>query len=126
MTHLEREVLRLVLARAEALLFPSLLEGFGLPVVEAMAAGTPVITSRCSSLPEVGGDAVLYAGRGEPSALADCILRLANETGLREHLVRAGRERARLFRWEDAATATASVLRRAAGMPHPNPDAYRV
>jgi glycosyltransferase involved in cell wall biosynthesis len=124
--YLDRDVLKLVLARAEALLFPSLLEGFGLPVVEAMAAGTPVIASRCSSLPEVGGDAVLYAEHGEPRALAEAILRLAGEPSLRERLIAAGRERARGFRWDDAARATASVLRRAAGLPQPSPDAYRV
>lgn len=124
--YLDREVLKLVLGRADALVFPSLLEGFGLPVVEAMAAGTPVITSPCSSLPEVGGDAVLYADPADPAALAGAILKLATDPALRDRMVVAGRERASRFRWEDAARATSSVLRRAAGLPQPCPDAYRV
>ena len=124
--YLERDVLKAVLGGAEALVFPSWLEGFGLPVVEAMAAGTPVITSRISSLPEVGGDAVLYCDPADPETLADAVLRLAGEPGLRERLVAAGRARAMAFRWEDAAQATATVLRRVSGLPQRGPDAYRV
>ena len=124
--YLERSALRAVLQGAEALLFPSLLEGFGLPVVEAMACGVPVIVSRCSSLPEVAGDAALYVDPRDPGSIADGILRLTSDPSLRASLARAGRERASRFRWEDAARATAAVFRRAAGLPERYADAYRV
>ena len=124
--YLDRRVLAVVLRRAEALVFPSLLEGFGLPVVEAMACGLPVITSRRSSLPEVAGDAGLYVDPEDPQAIADAILRLAGDVELRGRMAQAGRERAARFRWDDAARATAGVLRRAAGLPERFPDAYRV
>jgi len=123
---LDRPALNAVLRRAEALLFPSLLEGFGLPVLEAMACGLPVITSNRSSLPEVAGDAALYVDPDDPASIAAAIVRLAGQPALRDALIEAGHRRAALFSWERAAAATASVLRRAAGMPQPNPDAYRV
>jgi glycosyltransferase involved in cell wall biosynthesis len=124
--YLERRVLAAVLRRAEALVFPSLLEGFGLPVVEAMACGLPVITSRRSSLPEVAGDAALYVDPEDPAAIAAAIVRLANDVDLRTRLAAAGRARAARFRWDEAARATAGVLRRATGLPERFPDAYRV
>jgi glycosyltransferase involved in cell wall biosynthesis len=124
--YLDREALSGVMRGAEALVFPSLLEGFGLPIVEAMASGVPVIVSRASSLPEVAGDAALYVDPVRPEEIASAILRLANEDGLRETLSSAGRERARRFRWEETARATAAVLRRAAGLPERFADAYRV
>jgi glycosyltransferase involved in cell wall biosynthesis len=123
---LDRPALNTVLHRAEALLFPSLLEGFGLPVLEAMACGLPVITSNRSSLPEVAGEAALYVDPDDPASIAAAIGRLAGEPALREGLAEAGRRRAARFTWDNAAAATASVLRRAAGMPQPYPDAYRV
>jgi glycosyltransferase involved in cell wall biosynthesis len=123
---LDRAALNAALRRAEALLFPSLLEGFGLPVLEAMACGLPVITSSRSSLPEVAGDAALYVDPDDPADIAAAIVHLAGEPALRQALVEAGRRRAALFTWEQAAAATASVLRRAAGLPQPHPDAYRV
>ncbi len=124
--YLQRAALGRVMCGAEALLFPSWLEGFGLPVVEAMAAGVPVIVSRCSSLPEVAGDAALYVEPDDHDAIGRAVVRLACEPGLRSELAAAGRERAALFRWRDAALATATVLRRAAGLPEHGPDAYRV
>jgi glycosyltransferase involved in cell wall biosynthesis len=124
--NLDRAALNAALRRAEALLFPSLLEGFGLPVLEAMACGLPVITSDRSSLPEVAGDAALYVDPDDPASIAAAIVRLAGEPALRRELAEAGRRRAARFTWEQAATATASVLRRAAGLPQPHPDAYRV
>ncbi len=123
---LDRPALNTVLRRAEALLFPSLLEGFGLPVLEAMACGLPVITSNRSSLPEVAGEAALYVDPDDPASIAGAIVRLAGEPALRQGLAEAGRRRAALFTWDDAAAATASVLRRAAGLPQPHSDAYRV
>jgi glycosyltransferase involved in cell wall biosynthesis len=124
--YLERTALAGVLQRAEALLFPSLLEGFGLPVVEAMACGVPVIVSTASSLPEVGGDAALYVDPARPATIAAAILRVARDPDLARCLAAKGKARAARFRWEDAAAATAAVLRRAAGMSAPFADAYRV
>ena len=123
---LDRAGVNAVLRRAEALLFPSLLEGFGLPVLEAMACGLPVITSKRSSLPEVAGAAALYVDPHDPADIGVAIGRLAGDPALRARLAEAGRRRAELFTWERAAEATASVLRRAAGLAQPYPDAYRV
>ena len=124
--YLERAALAAVMRGAEALVFPSLLEGFGLPVLEAMACGVPVIVSRASSLPEVAGDAALYVDPRRPEEIAAAIVRLAGDRDLAVRLAAAGRERAARFRWEDAAAATATVLRRAAGLPGRSADAYRV
>jgi glycosyltransferase involved in cell wall biosynthesis len=124
--YLERAALAAVMRGAEALVFPSLLEGFGLPVLEAMACGVPVIVSRASSLPEVAGDAALYVDPRRPEEIAAAIVRLAGDRELATRLAAAGRERAARFRWEDAAAATAAVLRRAAGLPGRSADAYRV
>ncbi len=124
--YLERAALSAVVRRAEALVFPSLLEGFGLPVLEAMACGVPVIVSRVSSLPEVAGDAALYVDPASPDEVAAAIVLLSGDSALAARLAAAGRERAARFRWEEAAAATAAVLRRAAGMPGRSADAYRV
>ena len=124
--YLERDALAAVLRGAEALLMPSWLEGFGLPVLEAMSCGVPVIVSRCSSLPEVAGDAGLYVDPADPATIADAILRIDASAALRERLAQLGRERAARFSWREAARATAAVLRRAAGAEERFADAYRV
>lgn len=124
--YLDRASLHAVLARAEALVFPSWLEGFGLPVVEAMACGTPVIVSDTTSLPEVAGDTALYVDPADPAAIAAALCRLANDGALRAGMAAAGRARAARFRWDEAARATSAVLRRAAGSPEVFADAYRV
>jgi glycosyltransferase involved in cell wall biosynthesis len=87
---------------ASVFAFPSWYEGFGLPVLESMACGTPVVAADNSSLPEAVGDAGLMVDAGEPVALADALGRLLRDSGLRERLVVAGREQARRFTWEDA------------------------
>ncbi len=89
--------------------FPSLYEGFGLPVLEAMACGTPVISSNSSSLPEVGGDAALYFDPHDTNQLKETLERLLGDENLRAQLSRKGIERARLFSWEKAAQETLGV-----------------
>jgi glycosyltransferase involved in cell wall biosynthesis len=99
---------------ALALVFPSLLEGFGLPVLEAMAAGAPVITSDRSSLPEVAGDAALLVDPENTEALADAMRCVAADEALRQRLRAAGRARAREFTWDRAARETLAVFDEAA------------
>lgn len=94
---------------ATALVYPSLIEGFGLPVLEAMRCATPVLTSNTSSLPEVGGDAALYVDPHDADAIAAALTRLAGEPALRSDLIARGLQRARLFSWRRTAEATLRV-----------------
>jgi len=96
---------------AETFVFPSLYEGFGLPPLEAMASGTPVICSNISSLPEVVGDAGIYVNPEDPRMVADSIKRVLGDEKLRENLISKGYERAKLFSWQKAARETLKVLR---------------
>jgi glycosyltransferase involved in cell wall biosynthesis len=82
---------------ARAVLFPSLYEGFGLPVLEAMLLGTPVVTSRTSSLPEIAGDAALYVNPYDIDSIAEAIKTITADEGLRTELSRRGRVQAGLF-----------------------------
>ena len=100
---------------AEALVYPSLYEGFGLPVIEAMACGTPVLTSNVSALPETAGDAALLVDPHSVEGIAAGIERLLTDSALRERLRSAGLARARIFSWEETARRTAEVLRRGSG-----------
>jgi glycosyltransferase involved in cell wall biosynthesis len=90
---------------ARAFVFPSLYEGFGLPPLEAMACGTPVVTSNLSSLPEIAGDAAILVDPYEPESIADGIARAVTDERLRAHLVARGFARAREFSWEQSVTA---------------------
>ncbi len=85
---------------ANVFVFPSLYEGFGLPPLEAMASGTPVITSNVSSLPEVVGEAALMIDPYDPAAIADAIARVLTDVDLRVDLQGRGLARAREFSWE--------------------------
>jgi glycosyltransferase involved in cell wall biosynthesis len=85
---------------ASVFVFPSLYEGFGLPPLEAMAAGTPVVTSNVSSLPEVVGDAALLIDPMDPGAIADAIARVLTDSTLRAALVQRGFDRIKAFSWE--------------------------
>ena len=91
-------------AAAAVLAYPSLYEGFGFPVVQAMAAGVPVVTSNVSSLPEVAGDAALLVDPRSTAELRDALSRLLLSPDLRADLALRGRRRAQLFRWEDCAS----------------------
>ena len=98
-----------LLGGARAFLYPSLYEGFGLPPLEAMACGTPVVTSAVSSLPEVVGDAALLIDPLDVDGLAGAIRRLWNDEGLRRDLRARGLARAREFSWERTARLTLEV-----------------
>jgi glycosyltransferase involved in cell wall biosynthesis len=91
--------------------FPSLYEGFGIPVLEAMACGTPVVTSNLSALPEVAGDAGLLVDPYDTDAISAGIRTLLEEQPLREELARRGLERAGLFTWQQVADQTLKVYR---------------
>lgn len=95
--------------RASIFAFPSLDEGFGIPVLEAMANGIPVITSNRSALPEVAGEAALLVDPYDSDAISAALLRLINDSELREKLSQSGMDRAKLFPWERTVRATYSV-----------------
>ena len=94
---------------------PSLYEGFGLPVLEAMQRGCPVITSNISSLPEAGGDAAMYVDPENVNDIAEKMNKLINDKKLREELVEKGKKQVKKFSWEKAAKETLEVLQQVAG-----------
>lgn len=94
---------------AQAVLFPSLDEGFGLPVLEAFAAGTPVVASNAGAIPEVAGDAALLCAPDDDEALAHQLISLLTDGALRERRVAAGRARAALYPWSACAAAHRAV-----------------
>jgi glycosyltransferase involved in cell wall biosynthesis len=95
---------------AAAFVFPSLYEGFGLPPLEAMACGTPVVCSNSSSLPEVVGDAAVLVNPLEPEEMAAAVVRLLSDPSLQRQLSTRGLEQSRRYNWDSAAKATAAVL----------------
>jgi alpha-1,3-rhamnosyl/mannosyltransferase len=117
----DREEVPALYQESLAFVYPSTYEGFGLPILEAMAGGTPVLCSRLTSVPEVAGDAALYLDELSLNELAEKMVKLATDEELRRRLIDAGLERARAFRWEETARKTAEVY--AAVAAHPAPDA---
>jgi glycosyltransferase involved in cell wall biosynthesis len=89
---------------------PSLHEGFGLPALEAMAAGTPVLASRAGAMQEVCGDAALYCDAESEDDIARALLELAGDSALRTRLAAAGRARAATFSWDTCAASTVTAL----------------
>jgi glycosyltransferase involved in cell wall biosynthesis len=108
------DTLRVFYEAATAFVFPSLYEGFGLPPIEAMASGTPVITSNVSSLPEVVGEAAMIVNPENVFDIAKGIKEVLLDDELRLRLIRAGIEQARKFSWEETARRVLAVYRRAA------------
>ncbi len=106
------EALPQLYRRATAFIFPSLFEGFGLPILEAMACGTPVICAHSSSLPEVGGQAVAYFDPQSPTDLVRVITQLLSDPIWRDQLARQGIQQAQGFSWEATAQKTLAVCRR--------------
>ena len=109
------EDLSALYSAALAFVYPSLYEGFGLPPLEAMQCGTPVITSNLSSLPEVVGNAGILINPRDEDALAETMLGLYRSAGLRTEMSRRGLARAALFSWHECARQTVAVYREACG-----------
>jgi glycosyltransferase involved in cell wall biosynthesis len=104
--YVSREQLESLYSRAGIFALPSLDEGFGMPILEAMAHGVPVLTSNCSAMPEVAGDAALLV---DPLHMRDGLLHLATDESLRDDLKRRGLERIKQFSWESAVQKTWAV-----------------
>ncbi|MCK6628756.1 MAG: glycosyltransferase family 4 protein [Anaerolineae bacterium] len=103
-----------LLSGALAYVFPSLYEGFGLPVLEAMACGTPVLTSNISSLPEVAGEAAVLVDPHQTAQIAAGLVQLAQDAGLRRHLVNEGFRQIQQFSWATAAAQILEILEKVA------------
>ena len=99
-------------AAAELFCFPSLYEGFGMPILEALACGTPTVAARATALPEIGSDAVEYVDPYSVESIAAGIERVLTDRGLRHTLRQRGLERSKLFRWSNVAEQMATIYRR--------------
>ncbi|ELR96682.1 glycosyltransferase family 1 protein [Gloeocapsa sp. PCC 73106] len=98
-------------SKAEAFVYPSYYEGFGLPILEAMTLGAPVITSNTSSLPEVAGDCALLINPQDYLELGEAMIRIISDRQLRQELVKKGKARSKLYSWEKTAQATLEAYR---------------
>jgi glycosyltransferase involved in cell wall biosynthesis len=114
--YVSQELLPKVYAGADLLVMPSTIEGFGLPVLEAMACGTPVVCSRAASLPEVAGGAALYFDPTSAEELAEKIEKLLNSRELQESLRAKGLERAKQFTWEESTRKHVELYQRMLGV----------
>jgi glycosyltransferase involved in cell wall biosynthesis len=97
---------------ADVFLFPSLHEGFGMPILEAMACGCPVVASDCHSMPEVAGGAALLVDPYDPARIAEAVERLLTDGQTRQHLIEKGRQRAPQFPWEKTASEVLALYQR--------------
>jgi alpha-1,3-rhamnosyl/mannosyltransferase len=108
--HVDDGTLRALYRSAAALAFPSLYEGFGLPLLEAMGEGLPAVAGAAGGLPELAGDAALLVDPLDVDAIADALSRVLEDSELRGRLAAAGRARAALYTWSAAAEATWRIL----------------
>lgn len=106
LNYLPDETVALFYAKADVFAYPSHYEGFGLPALEAMTLGAPVVTTNTSSLPEVVGDAALLVEPNETIDLAEAILKIIEDSQLRSDLIQKGKERAKLYSWQNTARET--------------------
>ena len=106
------QVLMYLYQHAKAFIYPSKFEGFGLPVLEAMASGCPVVTSNLSSLPEVAGDAAILINPDDASELSEELVNIVQKEELRSNMTQKGLERAKLFSWRKVAFQTTEVYRK--------------
>ncbi|MCC5646823.1 glycosyltransferase family 4 protein [Nostoc sp. CHAB 5824] len=109
--YLSDELVALFYSKADVFVYPSHYEGFGLPVLEAMTLGAPVVSANTSSIPEVTGDAAILVDPNNPVQLAEAILKVISDSQVREELISKGRERAKLFSWERTAKETLKAYR---------------
>ena len=100
---LSPEQLNNVLGAAWAMTFVPYFEGFGIPILEAMKCDIPVIASNVTSLPEIAGDAAIFASPESPGSIRDSMIRIVREEGLRQELIERGRKRRELFSWDHTA-----------------------
>jgi glycosyltransferase involved in cell wall biosynthesis len=107
--YVETRELAILYKLSDCFLFPSFTEGFGIPIIEAMACGTPVITSNTTSMPEVSGGASLLINPAEHTELAHAMMSVINDKELSQQLVAAGKERANHFSWINAAAETKAI-----------------
>lgn len=106
---LNDNIMRELYKNAQAFIFPSLYEGFGLPILEAFSCGCPVVASNCSSLPEIAGDAACYIDPTNAGSILQGIESILTDEDYRDELIRKGNERIKSFSWEKTARATKSV-----------------
>ncbi|MGI9023746.1 MAG: glycosyltransferase family 4 protein [Acidimicrobiales bacterium] len=104
-----------LMAGARLLVFPSLYEGFGMPIIEAMESGLPVVAARAGATPEIAGDAAMLVDPGDAEGFADAMHRVATDTELRNRLITAGREQASRFSWDKAADSALRIYQSLAG-----------
>ncbi len=108
--HLNDHQISFLYKRAAALAFPSIVEGFGMPVAEAMDCGLPVITSNTTSLPEVGGEAALIVDPYKPEEIARAMIKIADNPQLREEMIKKGHVQAQKFTWDKSARSLLAVI----------------
>ncbi|MEH2001630.1 MAG: glycosyltransferase family 1 protein [Nostoc sp.] len=111
LNYLSNELVALFYSKADVFVYPSHYEGFGLPVLEAMTLGAPVISSNTSSIPEVTGDAAILVDPNNSVQLAEAILKVISDSQLRQELINKGKARAKLFSWERTAKETLNAYR---------------
>ncbi|MCX7917546.1 MAG: glycosyltransferase family 4 protein, partial [bacterium] len=105
------EDLPLLYNGCDIFIYPSLYEGFGLPILEAMRCGVPVITSNVSSMPEVAGDAAILVNPEDEEEIGAAIIKLLDDRELRDKLIKKGLERSKIFTWENTARQTLKVYK---------------